>query len=259
MGRPAEHPQGKKEKKKMIQTVARSRSVRAAASHRRPTKMPTLSRGQFGYTVLSDPLGKARSQRHFDETYNSGSVDLLTSTTYGAFLAKSQQQRRRSSPPKMSRPSSASGVDQAAPPVRASARRPRSGGAPGSRGGLRERPRSSAGVSSSRSHSSGDSFFDRRSSSSSSSSSRRCRPEARSSRKGSITPASGKENDGPVQWSPTSQRTESCASATEPRWKFATGGWVQKPKLRTRRELLQARKEALLPDKSFDVDGDGGA
>jgi len=32
---------------------------------------------------------------------------------------------------------------------------------------------------------------------------------------------------------------------------------VQKPKLRTRRELLQARKEALLPDKSFDVDGDG--
>ena len=61
---------------------------------------------------------------------------------------------------------------------------------------------------------------------------------------------------GAAQWGGMSARTDSCASATDPKWRHREG-WVQKPRLRTRRELLAERKRALLPDQSFDVDGDG--
>ena len=91
--------------------------------------MPTIVKGGFGYTALSDPLGKARSQHHFEETYHSQKVDPLTSTTYGAFITRK---------PKHTRPASSQEA-----PSRSSSRR----------GSERRSAR--------RSSVSGDSFFDR--------------------------------------------------------------------------------------------------
>ena len=40
-------------------------------------------------------------------------------------------------------------------------------------------------------------------------------------------------------------------------WKFRSGGFRAKPRYKTQGELLEARAKAMLPDPSFDVDGDG--
>lgn len=40
-------------------------------------------------------------------------------------------------------------------------------------------------------------------------------------------------------------------------WRFRSGGFREKPRYRTQGELQAARAKALLPDPSFDVDGDG--
>jgi hypothetical protein len=40
-------------------------------------------------------------------------------------------------------------------------------------------------------------------------------------------------------------------------WKFRSGGFRAKPRYNTQKELLEARAKAMLPDPSFDVDGDG--
>lgn len=44
--------------------------------------------------------------------------------------------------------------------------------------------------------------------------------------------------------------------AEEPQWEFQHG-WVKNPPLRTQQDLLAKRKKDMLPDASFDVDGDG--
>jgi len=40
-------------------------------------------------------------------------------------------------------------------------------------------------------------------------------------------------------------------------WKFRSGGFRAKPRYKTQGELLEARAKAMLPDPSFDVEGDG--
>ena len=42
-----------------------------------------------------------------------------------------------------------------------------------------------------------------------------------------------------------------------PKYTFKQGGFKVKPRYHTQKELINARAKAMLPDPSFDVDGDG--
>lgn len=92
--------------------------------------------------------------------------------------------------------------------------------------GLRERdPNRPHSVSGSRS--SGDSFFERASSRNSS------------------------------RNSTGDQKPHELDAAGSTGWRFRSGGFREKPRYRTQGEMQEARAKAMLPDPSFDVDGDG--